>query len=375
RIPAIGSGGSGDPVKDRTNSTIAVSGVPAGDVITDINVTVSLTHANDSQLRLTLISPTGTRIVLADQVGFFGDANFDNTVFDDSATLPILFGTAPFDDTFRPSEPLATLNGRSANGTWTLQVEDLVLGTTGVLTDWSLDIETGTPGFTLINGNNTDQNSNAVQSEFPTGSSIGDVYAVPTPSLPTSFNGDFFTPPFVRDSLPLIITGPRVIKSQLSDLFQAGPTQINLTVPPQGDGGSGDETKDVLLSTITVNQPGVMISDLNVTLNIQHPNDSDLTIWLISPDGTQILLALNELGTNFTNTTFDDDSLNPIFLGTAPYSGAYSSEDASTFFGGLESLVGTPISGTWTLRIEDNVAGNAGTLVSWDLVNSSANRS
>jgi len=33
RIPAIGSGGSGDPVKDRTNSTIAVAGVPNGDVI------------------------------------------------------------------------------------------------------------------------------------------------------------------------------------------------------------------------------------------------------------------------------------------------------------------------------------------------------
>src|SRR6185295_17802630 len=90
------------------------------------------------------------------------------------------------------------------------------------------------------------------------------------------------------------------------------------------------------------------------------------------PDGTPILLALNEPGSNFTNTTFDDDSLNPIFLGTSPYSGAYASEDDSTFFGGLESLVGTPISGTWTLRIEDGVAGNAGTLVSWSLVNSSA---
>jgi len=76
RIPAIGSGGSGDPVKDRTNSTIAVAGVPNGDVITDVNVTVSLTHAADSQF-----APDAD---LADRhahragrpVGFFGDANF-----------------------------------------------------------------------------------------------------------------------------------------------------------------------------------------------------------------------------------------------------------------------------------------------------------
>jgi len=66
---------------------------------------------------------------------------------------------------------------------------------------------------------------------------------------------------------------------------------VNRAVPPVGDGGTGDETKDVTLSTITINQPGVLISDLNVTLNLQHPNDSDLTIYLIAPDGTRILLA------------------------------------------------------------------------------------
>src|SRR6185295_10048753 len=143
-----------------------------------------------------------------------------------------------------------------------------ILGTTGTLTSWSMDIETGTPGFTLINGNNLDQNSNGVQGEFAgVGAGQGDVYAVPTPLLPNSFNGDFFTPPFERDSLPLIITGPRVVKYQLSDLFQADPTQINLAVPPTGDGGTGDDAQDVTLSTITINQPGVNITDLNVTIN------------------------------------------------------------------------------------------------------------
>src|SRR6185295_3481234 len=119
---------------------------------------------------------------------------------------------------------------------------------------------------------------------------------------------------------------------------------------PTGDGGTGDDAQDVTLSTITINQPGVNITDLNVTINLIHPDTSDLTIYLVTPSGQKILLALNELGSNFTNTTFDDDSLNPIFLGTSPYMGAYASEDASTFFGGLESLVDTPISGTWTLE-------------------------
>ena len=62
-------------------------------------------------------------------------------VLDDAAAVPIqaqLSGAAPFSGTFSPDQPLATLNGESANGTWNLKVQDFFLGDTGSVRDFSL---------------------------------------------------------------------------------------------------------------------------------------------------------------------------------------------------------------------------------------------
>ena len=94
RIPPTGTGGSGDPAQDITNSTIQVSGAPAG-VITDVNVGLTLTHTFDPDLVITLISPSGTRVLLSANNGFefpVVGQNYTNTVFDDQALTPITAG-------------------------------------------------------------------------------------------------------------------------------------------------------------------------------------------------------------------------------------------------------------------------------------------
>ena len=60
-------------------------GAPAGDVVANVTVNLSLTHTFNSDLIITLISPTGSRVVLANRVGG-SSANFTNTTFDDAAS-------------------------------------------------------------------------------------------------------------------------------------------------------------------------------------------------------------------------------------------------------------------------------------------------
>ena len=85
---------------------------------------VAISHTWDGDLRLTLISPQGTAVTLADRRGGSGD-DFIDTVFDDSAAIPIASGAAPFSGSFRPESPLAALAGQDAAGTWQLNVADL----------------------------------------------------------------------------------------------------------------------------------------------------------------------------------------------------------------------------------------------------------
>lgn len=120
--------------------------------IEDVNVQISIAHTYDSDLIITLIAPDSTRIVLARQRGGSGD-NFNGTLFDDGAAMPIGNGTAPFGGSFRPEEPLSILNGRNLIGTWTLEVADVAGGDVGALFNWSMTTEAETLFGNVIEGN------------------------------------------------------------------------------------------------------------------------------------------------------------------------------------------------------------------------------
>jgi subtilisin-like proprotein convertase family protein len=150
-IPTIGT----------ITSNNVVSGL-AGNII-DVNVTLKINHTRDSDLVLTLISPLGTRIKLANHVGGTGD-NFTNTTFDDSAAVAISLGAAPFSSTYQPTNPLSVLFGNNPNGTWQLEVADTVSGTGGSLVSWSLQLTTGDPNATSA------ANGSYAINNLPTGS-------------------------------------------------------------------------------------------------------------------------------------------------------------------------------------------------------------
>jgi subtilisin-like proprotein convertase family protein len=124
-------------------SAIVVSGSGIASV-TDINVILNITHTRTSDLRLSLIGPNSTEILLGNARGGNGDdyggavTPVRHTVFDMDATQSITAGVASFRGTFRPEGDLTALNGLPADGTWTLKVVDNASGETGTLNSWSL---------------------------------------------------------------------------------------------------------------------------------------------------------------------------------------------------------------------------------------------
>lgn len=107
-----------------------------------------------------------------------------------------------------------------------------------------------------------------------------------------------------------------------------------------------------------------LISDLNVTLSINHSWDGDLDISLIAPDGTTTVDLTSDNGASgdhYINTTFDDTAAVAVIDASPPYNGTFKPEGTLSVFNGLDQA------GTWTLLIQDDKAFDAGILNSWSL--------
>jgi subtilisin-like proprotein convertase family protein len=129
---------SGPPVFFGPNTGFANMAVTDQIIINDVDVLLSITHTWDSDVRLILIAPNATEVVLISNVGDDGD-NFSETYLNDDAETPLMSGSPPFTGSFQPSEPLSELNGMTGTGTWRLRLEDVYPSADdGVLTEWTL---------------------------------------------------------------------------------------------------------------------------------------------------------------------------------------------------------------------------------------------
>jgi len=413
RVPPLGTGGSGTS-DDVTISTIRLAGY-TNQSITSLQVNLNLNHQRDGDLTITLVAPNGQSTVLYFNPGDLGQ-NFVNTTFSDSATQPIMAGTAPYTGSFQPFNPLSALNGSSVDGTYTLIIDDGVSNNIGSLQSWSITVQSTLPSSQLQEGAPMDQNADGKPDENPlitpfTGMTPGDVYAVPTPQpmVPITFGPNplsILQPPFNQNTLPLIVPGPNVLSTSVPGGSGSGnvivngttstfnvtfdrPMQVSSFTPSQvlsimGPTGlitgpqyfpnaSVDQTipkatttgNGTLSSTLTVPdfQGTFTSADVTVGLTITSPSDSSLSAVLISPNGTQVPLFANVGGSgqNFTNTVFDDAAQTPITAGSAPFTGTFQP------IGKLSTLVGSNVSGVWTLQILNNSLTSSSTLVNWSL--------
>ncbi len=130
---------------------------------------------------------------------------------------------------------------------------------------------------------------------------------------------------------------------------------------------------DLAVAESTISIPDVgAVSDVDVSVRLNHTFDGDLVISLIAPDGTEVTLSNRRGGggDNFgtganscagTPTVFDDAAAAPISSGTAPFAGSFRPDQP------LSALNGRPTAGTWKLRIADQAGLDVGTLFCWSL--------
>lgn len=133
-------------------------------------------------------------------------------------------------------------------------------------------------------------------------------------------------------------------------------TDVPKTIPDAG------RTPGIVTSTLTAG--AFTILDVNVQLNISSGRDSDLDVFLYSPNGTKVELFtdVGGNGKNFTGTVLDDEASTSITAGTAPFTGSYKPEGSLAAFDGMNS------GGTWRLEVQDDQKGaKKGTLNSWSI--------
>jgi subtilisin-like proprotein convertase family protein len=128
------------PISSKNETTfVSILNNPVAKTILDINCTINAEHTYDADLTFSLISPSGTEIVLAGGVGGDGN-NFSNTVFDDEAPAAIDSSLAvpPFTGIFKPLEKLWLFDGENSFGEWKLKVTDNGAADGGALLGWSV---------------------------------------------------------------------------------------------------------------------------------------------------------------------------------------------------------------------------------------------
>ena len=121
----------------------------------------------------------------------------------------------------------------------------------------------------------------------------------------------------------------------------AANTSANTTTVTAGYTGTPLAISDMNTTRLSLNvAENVNIEHVYATINLSHAYLGDLSIVLISPDGTRTQLLNREGG----STNYNDDW---------------------TF--GLANLRGETSAGDWTLEIRDNAIGDTGSLIDFDL--------
>jgi subtilisin-like proprotein convertase family protein len=113
----------------------------------------------------------------------------------------------------------------------------------------------------------------------------------------------------------------------------------------------------------------LIITDLDVAVDIVHTNIFDLEMILKGPTGQEIYLNayedLNDLtkAQNFSGTVFDDEAALAIEQGDAPFTGHFRPKSGNF----LSTFDGSDAFGQWRLCIDDLYHDDSGYLENFEL--------
>jgi len=110
-------------------------------LITDMTLTLNISHPWISDVKAKLIGPGGApEVILFENLGVPGDQNFTNTTFNQTSLTSISDGSASFTGSFKPQESFDAFYGLMSAGDWTLSITESINSNSGILQDWSLQI-------------------------------------------------------------------------------------------------------------------------------------------------------------------------------------------------------------------------------------------
>lgn len=152
-------------------------------------------------------------------------------------------------------------------------------------------------------------------------------------------------------------------------LFQLG---LSISLAQTFSGTTGPIADDGSTNEYILNVNGFQYGNLNtsfglkqVCLNLTHTWDSDLNVFLVSPNGTVVNLfsGIGGDGDNFTNTCLSQTAPNSINTATAPFSGTFKPQETLGNFNN-----GQDGNGVWKLRIIDTYPfADTGSVLSWSI--------
>jgi subtilisin-like proprotein convertase family protein len=373
------------------DSSLVVSSFPDNSFkIAHLAVQLNISSTKDSDLQVYLVAPDGVTVIplILNVGGSSGtNTNFTNTTLDDSATIPIASGVAPFNLTYKPAMNLSGLNGLSIEGTWKLRiVNPNADGSVSTLNSWSL---IAIPKLTITPVAPLAGAAATYTIAFPTQKLSGTYAVTLSPNIlsvaPDPSNPTMGAP--LDTNLNAGVDSLRGTTTGVTSTVVYPATSVPVAIPYASKLPIGPTVPGVLKSQINVPDNFAIQGDagtlagLTVSFNISYYNDPDLTATLTAPNGKTITLfakvGKGSSTANFTNTTLSDTitPLAPITAAGAPFFGTFNPQTPLSGFTTDPAGNQAFSQGLWTLTINnagldpgpDIDAIHPPTLLSWSL--------
>lgn len=176
----------------------------------------------------------------------------------------------------------------------------------------------------------------------------------------TSSNHNVTTFPYGGSGInpPGRIAPLKKIYLQSAGIFDTNLVSANVPIPIS-------QLRETTFVSVLNNPISAVVAGMRCTININHTFDADLTLSLISPKGTEIVLlsGVGWDGDNFINTVLDDYAAGSITDTNyhAPFTGNFRPVENLWMFNGENS------SGEWKLKVVDDGYGDGGVLNVWNI--------
>ncbi len=147
-------------------------------------VCLNLVHTYLADLTIKIKAPDGTIKLLSSAIGG-GDDDMVNTCYNQSASIPITSGVAPFTGTFKPMGQMGAVNnGQNPNGIWKLIVTDDFFADEGSVQNWSITFGNSPADYFQLTESNLPivviaTNGNQIDTDIKVQADMGIIYNGP----------------------------------------------------------------------------------------------------------------------------------------------------------------------------------------------------